>query len=134
MGDMSEYYDDRDFGAKEDLQRLFGLGDRNRNRQEASLRYTTHLIYQNELMEKGFSYDERVLMSANQFNINSELKVGNKMNCPSCNVEFVKSHYQQKFCKSKVKGKSSCKDFFHNFAGSTARQERTKQFIDQESI
>ena len=132
MGDMSEYYDDRDFDAKEDLQRMFGLGENYKTRYEYSSRNPKHLIYQNKLMDDGIGHDERVSMCAEQFNKNSIMKVGDKMNCPSCNIEFTKTHYQQKFCKSKVKGKSSCKDFFYNFASSTARSERTKNCLEQD--
>ena len=39
-------------------------------------------------------------------------KVGEKVNCPSCNAEFVKTNYQQAFCKTKAG--SICKDFYWN--------------------
>lgn len=43
-------------------------------------------------------------------------KTGTKVVCPCCETEFIKA-VNQKFCKAKFDKRSSCKDFFHNFAG-----------------
>lgn len=47
-----------------------------------------------------------------QYRLNKNSKIGNRCKCPSCGAEFIKSHYQQKFCKTK-KG-TQCKDKYWN--------------------
>ena len=39
-------------------------------------------------------------------------KVGDKCICPSCDAEFIKTNYQQAFCKTK--SGTTCKDFYWN--------------------
>ena len=39
-------------------------------------------------------------------------KVGDEVCCPSCKTKFVKSSYQQVFCKTK--GGTKCKDYYWN--------------------
>ena len=74
-----------------------------------------HLIYQNKLMEAGMNGDKRRAVASELYHVNTAKKVKDACICPSCGGEFIKASYQQKFCKSKIKGRSSCKDFFHNF-------------------
>lgn len=76
---------------------------------------TTHLIYQNKLMDSGMTGDQRRAVASELYHLNAAKKVKECCICPSCGDEFIKGSYQQKFCKSKIKGRSSCKDFFHNF-------------------
>lgn len=120
MGNIADYYDDRD-GSKEELYDL--LFRNKRYTQHKTEQHTNHLIYQNKLMNDGLDYEQRKNLAYDVYNTNIKKKVKDNCTCPSCGVSFVKSSYQQKFCKSKVKGKSSCKDFFHNFVN-VQRMER----------
>ena len=47
-----------------------------------------------------------------RYKLNKEAKVGETCICPSCNTTFIKSNYQQVFCKSKSGTK--CKDKYWN--------------------
>ena len=47
-----------------------------------------------------------------QYKINKDAKVGDECVCPSCGTQFVKSNYQQAFCKSQ--GGTICKDKYWN--------------------
>lgn len=51
-------------------------------------------------------------------------KVGETAICPSCGTEFVKSNYQQAFCKSKVG--TVCKDKYWNRVTPTKRNNTTR--------
>jgi hypothetical protein len=51
-------------------------------------------------------------------------KVGETAICPSCGTEFVKSNYQQAFCKSKVG--TICKDKYWNRVTPTKRNNTTR--------
>jgi hypothetical protein len=51
-------------------------------------------------------------------------KVGDLCICPSCNIEFIKTNYQQAFCK--VKGKTVCKDKYWNTVTPTKRNNTTR--------
>ena len=51
-------------------------------------------------------------------------KVGETAICPSCGTEFVKSNYQQAFCKSKVG--TVCKDKYWNTVTPTKRNNNTR--------
>jgi hypothetical protein len=51
-------------------------------------------------------------------------KVGETAICPSCGTEFVKSNYQQAFCKSK--GGTICKDKYWNRVTPTKRNNTTR--------
>ncbi len=46
------------------------------------------------------------------YKISKAAKVGEECICPSCKTKFVKTNYQQAFCKSK--GGTICKDFYWN--------------------
>lgn len=59
-----------------------------------------------------------------RYNINKSAKVGISCICPSCNTEFVKSNYQQAFCKSK-KG-TVCKDKYWNTVDPSKRNNTTR--------
>lgn len=122
-GSMAEYYDDRDdiCMSKIDIIREL-LAQHNR---EKTIVHTSHLIYQNKLMKAGHDTATRIKLAIAMYDINAMKKVGETCCCPSCGKEFVKNSYQQKFCKSKVRCKSNCKDFYHNFV-SESRNKRTK--------
>lgn len=51
-------------------------------------------------------------------------KVGSTCKCPSCRTEFIKSSYQQVFCKSK-KG-TKCKDKYWNTVTPEKRNNTTR--------
>jgi hypothetical protein len=50
--------------------------------------------------------------------------VGDKCDCPSCGTEFVKTNYQQAFCKTK--GKTRCKDKYWNTVIPEKRNNTTR--------
>ncbi len=56
--------------------------------------------------------------------INKKLKVGESCICPSCNTPFVKTNYQQAFCKTK--GSTVCKDKYWNTVTPTKRNNKTR--------
>lgn len=59
-----------------------------------------------------------------QYAINKEAKVGDKLVCPSCGSEFIKTHYAQAFCKTK--GGTKCKDYYWNNVTPTKRNNTTR--------
>lgn len=109
---MADYCDESMEGAiaKQEFMAIW-----NRHKVSTLNEYTPHLIYQNHLMDAGLNLKKRQSIASEMYHVNTNKKVKDDCICPSCGAEFIKISYQQKFCKSKVKGKSSCKDFFHNF-------------------
>lgn len=61
-----------------------------------------------------------------RYKLNKEAKVGDELICPSCGSTFIKSNYQQAFCK--VKTGTKCKDKFWNTV------TPTKKIIRHESV
>lgn len=59
-----------------------------------------------------------------QYNANKKAKVGEQCICPSCNSAFVKSNYQQAFCKSK--SGTECKDKYWNTVTPSKRNNTTR--------
>lgn len=59
-----------------------------------------------------------------RYNLNKKKKVGDVCKCPSCGTEFTKTHYAQKFCKSKQG--TVCKDYYWNFVTETKRNNTTR--------
>lgn len=53
-----------------------------------------------------------------------EAKVGEECICPSCNSAFIKTNYQQAFCKSRSGTK--CKDYYWNNVTETKRNNTTR--------
>lgn len=51
-------------------------------------------------------------------------KVGETCTCPSCDSIFVKTNYQQAFCKTK--GNTVCKDRYWNIVTPTKRNNTTR--------
>ena len=51
-------------------------------------------------------------------------KVGDEVCCPSCKTKFVKSSYQQVFCKTK--GGTKCKDYYWNNVTPEKRNNTTR--------
>jgi hypothetical protein len=59
-----------------------------------------------------------------QYKKNKAAKVGESLVCPSCSTSFVKSNYQQAFCKSKVG--TFCKDKYWNTVTPNKRNNTTR--------
>jgi hypothetical protein len=59
-----------------------------------------------------------------RYNINKKAKVKDACTCPSCGTEFIKTNYQQAFCKSKVGTK--CKDKYWNTVTPEKRNNTTR--------
>lgn len=59
-----------------------------------------------------------------QYTKNKEAKVGESCKCPSCNTQFIKTNYQQAFCKSK--GGTICKDKYWNTVTPNKRNNTTR--------
>lgn len=59
-----------------------------------------------------------------QYEKNKRAKIGDTCICPACLIEFVKEHYQQKFCKSKPK--TFCKDYYWNNVIESKRNNTTR--------
>ena len=59
-----------------------------------------------------------------RYKFNKDVKVGDTCICPSCGTSFVKSNYQQAFCKSKSGTK--CKDKYWNTVTPTKRNNKTR--------
>lgn len=59
-----------------------------------------------------------------KYELAKKVKVGETVICPSCNASFVKSNYQQVFCKTK--GKTVCKDKYWNTVTPTKRNNTTR--------
>jgi hypothetical protein len=64
------------------------------------------------------------LKMKDRYNHNKETKVGGNCVCPSCNTEFVKTNYQQSFCKTK--GGTICKDRYWNTVDPKKRNNTTR--------
>lgn len=58
------------------------------------------------------------------YNLSKNAKVGEKCICPSCGTSFMKTSYQQAFCKSK-KG-TVCKDKYWNTVTPSKRNNTTR--------
>ena len=58
------------------------------------------------------------------YNLAKAAKIGEKASCPSCGQVFVKSHYQQAFCKTKVG--TQCKDYYWNNVTPNKRNNTTR--------
>lgn len=59
-----------------------------------------------------------------RYKINKESKVGSELICPSCASKFIKTSYQQAFCKSKTG--TICKDKYWNTVIPTKRNNTTR--------
>jgi hypothetical protein len=59
-----------------------------------------------------------------RYKLNKSLKVGDVCICPSCGSKFIKTNYQQAFCKTKSKTK--CKDRYWNTVTPTKRNNTTR--------
>jgi hypothetical protein len=64
------------------------------------------------------------LKMKDRYKQNKETKVGVGCVCPSCNTEFVKTNYQQVFCKTK--GGTICKDRYWNTVDPRKRNNTTR--------
>ena len=68
-------------------------------------------------MAKGKNNKKRLLQA---YSVSKSAKVGDTCICPSCGTKFVKTNYQQAFCKSE------CKDFYWNNVTPNKRCNRTR--------
>jgi hypothetical protein len=59
-----------------------------------------------------------------KYTLSKNAKVGENCVCPSCGTEFIKTNYQQAFCKSKRK--SICKDKYWNTVVPEKRNNTTR--------
>ena len=59
-----------------------------------------------------------------RYKINKNAKTGVGLICPSCGIGFIKTSYQQVFCKSKTGTK--CKDKYWNTVIPTKRNNLTR--------
>ena len=59
-----------------------------------------------------------------RYKINKDAKVGDECVCPSCNSKFIKTNYQQAFCKTK--GGTVCKDKYWNTVTPEKRNNVTR--------
>jgi hypothetical protein len=59
-----------------------------------------------------------------RYRIAKQAKVGETVICPSCGTPFVKTHYQQAFCKTK--GGTVCKDKYWNTVTPGKRNNTTR--------
>ena len=59
-----------------------------------------------------------------KYNAAKQAKVGQECTCPSCGTKFIKTNYQQAFCKSK--GGTVCKDKYWNTVTPTKRNNTTR--------
>ena len=59
-----------------------------------------------------------------QYKFNKEAKVGTECKCASCETKFVKTNYQQAFCKTK--SGTICKDAYWNTIDPKKRNNTTR--------
>jgi hypothetical protein len=59
-----------------------------------------------------------------RYKLNKAAKVGDECTCPSCGTKFIKSCYQQAFCKSK--SGTQCKDKYWNTVTPSKRNNTTR--------
>lgn len=59
-----------------------------------------------------------------KYELAKEKKVGEEATCPSCGTKFIKTNYQQVFCKSK--NGTVCKDYYWNNVTPTKRNNTTR--------
>lgn len=59
-----------------------------------------------------------------RYKLNKSSKVGDTCICPSCDTTFIKTNYQQVFCRSRVSTK--CKDKYWNTITPTKRCNNTR--------
>jgi len=60
----------------------------------------------------------------NRYTLNKISKVGATLICPSCNSHFIKSSYQQAFCKTK--SGTICKDAYWNTVDPKKKNNTTR--------
>ncbi len=59
-----------------------------------------------------------------RYQLNKNASVGEKLICSSCGVVFVKTNYQQAFCKTKPR--TQCKDRYWNTVTPSKRNNTTR--------
>ncbi len=74
-----------------------------------------YVLYQNNLMEEGMSSTQRKNMAKKRYAAAKQAKKGDTIVCAGCGCSLVKTHYAQAFCKEKIQGRSTCKDFYYNW-------------------
>lgn len=74
-----------------------------------------HVLHQNTQMVAGLTTVERKALAQGHYAHAKAARVGDKVVCAGCGAEMVKASYQHAFCKDKVRGRSTCKDFINNW-------------------
>ena len=90
-----------------------------------------HRLYQNRLMAKGITTEDRQRLTVIRLHDSAQAKVGDECVCCGCGEKFIKKSYQQRYCKEKIRGKSSCKDFINNWIN-PARLKRTLEWLAED--
>lgn len=118
MGDMSHDADEWAFAraGKKELGKLM-YGDKRAMvfTKEEFPNEPNYLLYQNTLMASGMTPEARQSQARERYKAAKEARVGEEFKCPGCNATVTKGSYQQTFCKEKIPGRSTCKDFFNNW-------------------
>lgn len=78
-----------------------------------------HVLHQNTQMAAGLSTAERKALAQGHYAHAKAARVGDKVVCAGCGAEMAKASYQHAFCKDKVRGRSTCKDFVNNWLDAT---------------
>jgi hypothetical protein len=90
-----------------------------------------YALHQNALMVDGMSPSGRKELAIGRFAHAKKASVGEQITCPGCGTLQTKSSYQHVFCKDKVKGRSTCKDFINNWLD-PVRLARTLERLERE--
>jgi len=90
-----------------------------------------YALHRNALMADGMSPSSRKELAMGRFGHAKKAKVGEQITCPGCGTLQTKASYQHVFCKDKVKGRSTCKDFINNWFD-PARLVRTLERLERE--
>jgi len=64
------------------------------------------------------------MVNKKAYNLNKIAKNGDTCICPACDQKFIKTSYQQVFCKTK--GGTICKDKYWNTVTPTKRNNKTR--------
>jgi hypothetical protein len=90
-----------------------------------------YALHQNGLIVDGMSPSARKELAVGRFVHAKKASVGEQITCPGCGTQQTKSSYQHVFCKDKVKGRSTCKDFINNWLD-PVRLARTLERLERE--
>lgn len=91
-----------------------------------------HRLYQNLLVSEGYSEEQRRARILVFINSADRTPMHGTFRCAGCSEEVVKKHPTQRFCKEKIKGSSTCRDFVNNFAN-PKRFKRTLEWLEKKN-